>query len=155
MSAITILPYLPGDAPACAEILAALPDWFGIAEANAEFLRNLAEMPSWLAHLDGRPIGAATLRQYYPSSFEIHFLAVHPAFHRRGIGRALVEHLERQARGQGGDWLHVKTLAPSHPDSFYARTRAFYTALCFSPLFETDALWGPENPAVIMIKPLG
>lgn len=152
MLPVTILPYEPAYASACAQIIAALPDWFGIPEANAAFLRDLEQMPAWVALADGRPAGAAALRQHYPGSFEIHFMAVHPDFHRRGVGRALVEHMQREALSQGGRWLHVKTLAPSHPDPYYARTRSFYTALGFIPLFETDTIWGPDNPAVIMIK---
>ncbi len=81
-------------------------------------------------------------------------MAVHPACHRRGVGRRLVEELEAEARRRGGRWLHVKTLAPSHPDPFYARTRAFYLALGFDPLFESEAIWGPENPAVVLVKAL-
>jgi GNAT superfamily N-acetyltransferase len=138
----------------CAELIDALPEWFGIPESNASYLRNLATLPSWLAVRDERVAGAATLEAHFPGSFEIHFMAVHPGCHRQGIGRRLVEHLEHEVRRQGGRWLHVKTLAPSHPDPFYARTRAFYFALGFSPLFESDALWGPENPALVLVKTL-
>ena len=48
----------------------------------------------------------------------------------------------------------MKTLAPSHPDPFYARTRRFYEAMGFAPLFESDALWGPEDPAIVLVKSL-
>jgi hypothetical protein len=50
--------------------------------------------------------------------------------------------------------LNVKTLAPSHPDPYHARTRAFYQAMGFGPLFETAALWGPENPSAVLVKAL-
>jgi hypothetical protein len=68
------------------------------------------------------------------------------------VGRALLAHLEAEATSRGGRWLHVKTLAPSHPDPFYVRTREFYSAMGFSPLFESSALWGPANPAVVLVK---
>jgi ribosomal protein S18 acetylase RimI-like enzyme len=101
-----------------------------------------------------RVVGAAVLAVHFPSSYEIHFLAVHPDCHRQGIGRGLVALLEGEARRRGGCWMHVKTLGPSHPDPFYARTRAFYSALGYQPLFESSAIWGPENPALILIKSL-
>jgi GNAT superfamily N-acetyltransferase len=151
---ILIVPYEPGYEAECAELIAALPDWFGIPEANAAFIRDLERLPSWLALREGKVAGAATLAEHFAGSFEIHFMAVHPGCHRQGIGRCLVEQLEGEALRRGGRWLHVKTLAPSHPDPFYARTRAFYFALGFAPLFESDALWGPENPAVVLIKML-
>ena len=77
-----------------------------------------------------------------------------PESHRQGIGRTLLAQLETEAASRGGRWIHVKTLAPSHPDPFYARTRKFYEAMGFAPLFESTALWGPENPAVVLVKRL-
>jgi GNAT superfamily N-acetyltransferase len=138
----------------CAALLAGLPDWFGLPDSNAAYLRNLEALPSWVAVRDGDVVGAATLEGHFLASFEIHFMAVRADCHRQGIGRRLVEKLEAEARARGGRWLHVKTLAPSHPDPFYARTRSFYRELGFDPLFESDALWGPENPAVVMVKAL-
>ena len=120
------------------------PRRVGIPESNASYLRNLSRLPSWVALLGSRVAGAITLEQHFPSSFEVHFMAVRPEHHRHGIGRALLHHLESDARARSGPWLHVKTLAPSHPDPFYARMRAFYEAMGFSPLFESAALWGPR-----------
>jgi GNAT superfamily N-acetyltransferase len=136
----------------CESLIAALPGWFGIPESNALYLRDLARLPSWVALLGPRLVGAITLEQHAPASFEIHFMAVRPELHRRGIGRALLDHAEAEARARGGRWLHVKTLAPSHKDPGYARTRAFYDARGYSPLFESASLWGPGNPAVVLVK---
>jgi len=147
-----IVPFASRLAAASDELIAALPDWFGLPESNAEYLRNLSRLPSWVALLDGQLAGAITLEPHFPGSFEVHFMAVRPEHHRRGIGRALLARLEAEARARGGRWLQVKTLGPSHPDPFYARTRAFYEAMGFSPLFESAALWGPENPALVSVK---
>lgn len=154
MADVKLAAYEPGFEPDCADMIAALPDWFGIPASNAAYLRDLSQLPSWLALQGGRAVGAITLAQHFPESFEIHFMAVHPSCHRQGIGRLLVALVEGETRQRGGRWLQVKTLAASHPDPFYARTRAFYAALGFAPLFESDAIWGPENPAVVLIKDL-
>lgn len=154
MSVITILPYSPAHEQDCADIIASLPDWFGIPEANAAYLESLNKFPSWVAIKNEKVVGVITLTGPYPESFEIHFMAVHPSFHRQGIGKMLIDHVEEEARKSDGKWLYVKTLSSSHPDPFYATTREFYFSLGFSPLFETDTLWGPENPAVILIKAL-
>ena len=154
MSDVNLLPYSPSYEQTCSDIIGALPDWFGLPDANASYLENLNKLPSWVAVKDGNVVGVITLAELFPGSFEIHFLAVHPDYHRQGIGKILVEHVEKEARMSEGNWLHVKTLSSSHPDPFYARTREFYYSLEFTPLYETDTLWGPENPAVILIKAL-
>ena len=154
LAAVTIVPFEArhrGDSEA---LIAALPGWFGIPESNAAYLDDLARLPSWVALVDGRVVGAITLERHFTTSFEVHFMAVRPELHRRGIGRALLRHVEGEARARGGRWLHVKTLAPSDPDPNYARTRAFYEGMGFFPLFESAALWGPENPAVVLVRAL-
>jgi GNAT superfamily N-acetyltransferase len=149
-----VVPYEPRFHSGCAALIAALPDWFGIPESNAAYLRDFARLPSWVSCRGSEILGAASLAQHFPASFEVHFMAVRPECHRRGIGRALLARLEAEAAARGGQWLHVKTLAPSHPDPFYARTRSFYGAMGFSSLFESTTLWGPENPAVVLVKRL-
>ncbi len=151
---VRVVPFEPGFNDACRALIAALPEWFGIPEANAAYLRNLALLPSWVALTDKQVVGAAAVQRHFPGSWEIHFMAVHPAHHRRGVGRVLLERLEAEARADGARWLHVKTLGPSHPDPSYARTRAFYESMGFSPLFESTAFWGTANPALILVKAL-
>jgi ribosomal protein S18 acetylase RimI-like enzyme len=154
MTSIKLIRYNPQYAEVCANILSELPDWFGLPESNAEYLNNLSRLPSWVALMGDKVVGMATLEAQLPGTFEISFLAVASEYHRLGIGKQLIERLEAEARQQGGRWLLVKTLAPSHPDPFYANTREFYRAIGFEQLFESNAFWGPENPAVVMIKVL-
>jgi GNAT superfamily N-acetyltransferase len=139
---------------ACESILKALPEWFGIPASNEEYIRSLPRLTTFVAQLRGVVVGFVALAQHFPESAENHVLAVHPDHHRQGIGRALLVHSERWLRSRGVEMFHVKTLGPSDPYPPYANTRAFYTALGFRPLFETTALWGPENPALILAKAL-
>ena len=149
---IKIVPYQSVFRQACKDIIESLPDWFGIPEANEAFLLDLNKFPSWVALKVKTVVGCITLQQNYPNSFEIHFLAVHPDFHRKGIGKLLIQQIEEVSRQQGGCWLHVKTLSPSHPDPYYGFTREFYYSLGFSPLFESNTIWGAANPAIILVK---
>jgi ribosomal protein S18 acetylase RimI-like enzyme len=151
---IEIRPFAPADRPACAALLARLPEWFGIPESNARYLAELGTLPSFVAASDGAIAGFASLRRHFPESGEIEVLAVEPALHRRGVGGQLVARLERELAAAGGRVLHVKTLGPSEPYEPYARTRAFYRARGFLPVFESDALWGPENPTLVLVKVL-
>jgi ribosomal protein S18 acetylase RimI-like enzyme len=151
--AIEIAPFHPRFADQCAALLATVPEWFGIPASNTNYLRNLSILPSWVALAETRVVGAITLEQHFPTSYEVHFMAVRRDLHRRGVGRALLSHLESEAVLRGGGWLHVKTLAPSDPDEFYARTRAFYQAMGFTPLFASETLFGdPQNPALVLVK---
>jgi hypothetical protein len=47
----------------------------------------------------------------------------------------------------------VKTLSEREPYPPYAETRAFYRANGFEPVEELD-IWGPENPALLLARPL-
>src|SRR5262249_54767667 len=87
------------------------------------------------------------------SAAEIYLMAVDRASHRCGVGRALVEALERDLRADGVRLLQVKTLGPTDPDVGYQGTRQFYTSLGFEPLEELVGLW-PGNPCLIMVKTL-
>jgi GNAT superfamily N-acetyltransferase len=150
-----IVAFAPEFAAGCEQVLASVPEWFGRPATNAQYLAELARYPSWVALEDGVPIGAITLTEPQPHAFEVHFIVVARAWHGRGIGRALLSVVERVALEQGGRWLHVKTLGASHPDPHYARTRAFYLAQGFAPLFESTTLWDARTPALVMVKAVG
>lgn len=151
---ITIRPFRSDDRSKCAALFGQLSDWFGIPEANERYLADLGVLTSFVAERGEKLVGFTSLRMHNPESAEIEVLAVDPTLHRQGIGAKLVRRLEEELRSLGGFSLfHVKTLGPSDPYEPYRRTRSFYRAIGFIPLLETAELWGPENPALILVKP--
>ncbi|MGI9007816.1 MAG: GNAT family N-acetyltransferase [Streptosporangiaceae bacterium] len=157
-------------APAAVErLLRSLPQWFGIESSTAEYIRMAAQLPAYLAWPAGpppagqqafrpgdqpEPAGVLLAVRHFPRAAEIYLMAVDPAEHRRGAGRALVTALERDLVVDGVRLLQVKTQGPSLPDAGYERTRKFYRAMEFEPLEEIAGLW-PGNPCLIMVKTLG
>lgn len=135
-------------------LLRGLPEWFGIEESLAEYVEDARRMRTVLASKqDGEPIGILLLNPHFPTSAEVHLMAVERAWHRRGVGSALVAEAERLARADGAGLLEVKTLGASRPDAGYDATRRFYLAMGFLPLEELLDLW-PGNPCLILVKPL-
>lgn len=134
----------------CRRVLEALPDWFGLPDAVERYVRDVAALPV-LAVEDN---GFLALKVHNDTAAEIYVMGVLPEHHRHGIGTALVEDAENLLRVMGVEYLQVKTLGPSEPSEHYARTRRFYEARGFRPLEELTAIWGEENPCLIMVKRL-
>ncbi len=143
-----------GKGDLCATILASLPHWFGLPEANAAYAANVESMFVIGAFMGERPVGFLALHQHTPHASEVHVMGVLQDHHRGGVGRALVEAAEAHAKAAGTRFLTVKTLSSSHPDEGYERTRAFYRAVGFVEIEELPDLWGPGNPALIMLRVL-
>ena len=131
-----------------------LPEWFGIAESNEQYAATAELTPAVVATVNGIEVGLLTLVKSAPRTAEIDVLAVAPEYHRRGIGRAMLDHAERLARRAGVEQLEVKTLSASAGYEPYERTRAFYEACGFRVKQELPDLWGPDNPAVALVKRL-
>jgi GNAT superfamily N-acetyltransferase len=156
---------LLGQGEAAGLILRALPGWFGIEASVHEYIRAAEELETFVV-IVSRPacggrelrpdqvLGFVTLRETSEDALELHVMGVLPSWHRRGAGRALVERAATYARAEGYRLLHVKTLAPSDPDPGYAATRAFYLSLGFRPLEVLPQVWGPENPCLLLVRPL-
>ncbi len=150
------------DPDTAARLLAMLPTWFGIESSDAAYVESARKLPTYLAWPDGGaadragsgPVGVLLARRHFPEAAEIHLMAVDPALHRQGVGRALVDALTADLLADGCQLLQVKTQGPSHPDAGYALTRQFYRALGFLPVEETPDPWGPDNPCLILIKVL-
>ena len=143
-----------GDSEICAPILYALPDWFGIPQANQHYIDYVATHPTFVARIDDNAAGFLSLAQPFPHAAEIHVMAVHPHFHRQGIGRALVSAAEDHLRREGARFLQVKTMSDKHPSPEYALTRAFYFGVGFVALEEFPTLWGEHDPCLQLIKAL-
>lgn len=135
-------------------LLRSLPEWFGIEAAIVDYVESAHRLATYLAWPpSGVAAGVLLAARHFPSSAEIHLLAVDRAWHRQGAGRALVAALEADLIADGVSLLHVKTLGPSHANPAYELTRRFYAALGFLPLEEIRGLW-PGNPCLLMVKPL-
>lgn len=143
-----------GQSHLCEPILRALPDWFGIEAATRQYVADTAVLPTFLATVENQPVGFLTLKQHTPHAAEIHVMGILPAWHRSGVGRALLAASEAYLREIGVEFLQVKTLSSKHPDSGYGRTRQFYLAVGFRPLEEFPTLWGEANPCLQLIKKL-
>lgn len=138
----------------CREILGELPDWFGIPESVDGYAADAEAMPMFVVEIENTVAAFVVIRHHSPHAAEIQVLAVRPAYHRRGLGKTLIEHVEQLLRADGVEFLSVKTLSPSTGNEHYARTHAFYLALGFRHLEEFPTLWGEKNPCLMMIKTL-
>ena len=141
-----------GAGETCRRILKTLPTWFGIPDSVEDYVAAADRSPTVVASHGEEDVGLLTLVRHSRYAAEVYVMAVLPELHRQGIGRALLEHAEGRLAADGVEFLQVKTLAPSKPDTGYDKTRAFYLANGFRPLEELRDLWDAENPALQMIK---
>jgi len=138
----------------CDEILHSLPLWFGIESAIRQYVTDVETMPTFVANSGDRSIGFASLNLHNEWTAEVHVMAIHPEFHRHGIGRKPITVSENYLRERGYKFLSVKTISASSQSKEYEITRGFYFAMGFRPVEEFRTLWGEANPCLLMIKAL-
>ncbi len=133
----------------CESILRELPEWFGIEDATAAYIRDVAELPTFAVGDDG----FLAVKLHTPKAAELYVMGVRPERHRQGVGSALLAAVEDYLRERGVEYFQVKTLGPSRPSEGYERTRRFYEARGFVALEEIHGLWD-GNPCLLMVKRL-
>lgn len=136
-------------------ILESLPDWFEDPEAIDNYVSAAGDIQfvSRVAVELGNLLGVSLSRRHFCESAELHLIAVDPAAHGRGIGRALIDQATADLREDGCKLLSVHTVGPSFENEPYARTRAFYRAMGFYPLEEHNKLdW--DGPTLIPVRQL-
>lgn len=138
------------DYDTCIFILRSLSKWF-TQDVIDSFASEQPSLTSLVAEIDDRVVGFLTLKFHNEYSADLSAVAVLEEFHHQGIGSMLLNRAEQMVRERGCRFFQVKTLGPSHPSPYYARTRDFYLARGFVPLEELHGLWG-RHPCLIMIK---
>ena len=138
----------------CEEVILSLPGWFGLEEANKEYIEKVANTTFYAAYLSDKVVGFFSIISHFPQTSEIYVCGILSEYHRLGIGKKLLKVIEKDLKKKGVIFLTVKTLSASHPDKSYAKTRKFYEAVGFVPLEEFKELWGKENPCLFMVKEL-
>ncbi|QIK68974.1 GNAT family N-acetyltransferase [Erysipelothrix sp. HDW6C] len=136
----------------CAHILELLPEWFGIPESTEAYVEEVKAMVVYAVYDQAKVIGFTALNYHAGGALEIHVQGIDPLYHRHGIGRKLMRLAEIHAAQNRIEVLMVKTLAASHPDPHYAKTRLFYEAVGFHGIEVLPQLWGEANPCLIMVK---
>ncbi|MEN6340275.1 MAG: GNAT family N-acetyltransferase [Clostridiaceae bacterium] len=132
------------------EVLADLPEWFGIPESTEEYIDESAKMPFWASYFNHETAGFIALKQTSPFAAELYVAGVKKRFHRQGIGRELFSAFYEYAKQSGYEFLQVKTVDEGRYEE-YDQTRLFYESLGFRKLEVFPTLWDEWNPCLIMV----
>jgi GNAT superfamily N-acetyltransferase len=154
---VIIRPLEAADAPACDEVVRSLPYHFGDEDGQRQCAQAVRAGPGLVAVRDDRVVGFLTVAHNFESASEITWMAVHARHRGQGIGRALVDRLTGQLRGERRRLLLVLTVSsleeePGVADG-YQCTRAFYRSVGFLPARELPDLW-PGDKALLLVMPL-
>jgi len=112
---VTIRVREEGSGAICADVLAALPEWFGFPDSVAAYVEAAEMNPTVVTSVAGRDCGILTLRIHTPYAAEIVVMGVLPEHHRAGIGLAMLEAAESWLAERDVGYLQVKTLSPVIP----------------------------------------
>ena len=142
------------DASACDAIVAGLPGWFADEGGIRDCAEAVRSHDGFVAEDGEGIVGFLTHRPRASGVAEITWMAVRADRRRGGLGTSLVEAAAADQAGRGVRLLVVMTRSDREgPDPEYDQTLAFYTARGFLRVAEMD-LWGPEDPALLMARPL-
>jgi len=141
------------DHVAIVEMAKTLPQWFTELGVQ-QIAKDLQAQSGLVALKDENTVGFVTyVLTMDGKAAELTWIAVHPEFHRKGIGRSLVKNLEEILVKQGVSALEVSTVADSVEYEPYARTRSFYHALGFSDV-RVDRKWYPSGDDRLLLRKL-
>lgn len=129
-----------------------MPDWFGVPESIAAYVESVKDKPFYGVFEDGLAVGFVSIKLHNQYTAEIYVMGILEKYHRKGVGRRLVQTCEDYCRGIGMDFLTVKTLDERNPDEHYRKTRLFYEAMGFKPLEVFPLLWDEHNPCLFLAK---
>ena len=135
-------------------VLESLPEWFGIAEAREEYIRDSAGLFFAAAYDQGRPIGFICLKETGRATAELYVMGVLKEYHRKGVGRRLIEWAKETARQKGYSFIRVKTVQMNKYDD-YDDTNRFYQAMGFKEFAVFPTLWDENNPCRIYAAYIG
>ena len=118
------IPVYHGRAAICRELLESLPEWFGIPVSVESYVAAADELPMLAYFATDEVVGFVSVKTHTAFAAEVYVMGVKLPWHRRGIGRALIDAAAELAISQGVRFLTVKTLSPSNDDQRRPQLRA-------------------------------
>lgn len=136
------------------EVLADLPEWFGMPESTENYIVDSQDKPMLTCFVQGETAGFVVLNATSKDCADIFVMGVKKKFHRMGIGAKLNHAYETLARKLGYTYSQVKTVKMGHYKE-YDITNHFYVAMGYKELECFPDLWDAWNPCQVYIKYLG
>ena len=137
----------------CDKILRSLPNWFGIEESIIEYNEKVKDLDFFVVE-DTSIIGFVAIKTFNFKAIEIIVMGIDSQYHNKGIGKKLMAYIDAYYLDKSYTKVSVLTLADSHPDIYYGRTRNFYKSVGFSELMVLSDFWDEANPCLVMYKEL-
>lgn len=131
-------------------ILADLPDWFGLPDSTAEYIKTSQELPFWAEVENNTAKGFIVLKETSPHTAEIYVMGVLKSFHNSGIGKELFEVFYNFSKSRDYSFIQVKTVQEGRYKE-YDKTIQFYEKLGFKELECFPTLWDEWNPCQVYI----
>lgn len=131
-------------------ILADLPDWFGLPDSTAEYIKTSQELPFWAVIDDNAAKGFIVLKETSSHTAEIYVMGVLRFLHNCGIGKELFEAFYNFSKSRAYSFIQVKTIQEGRYKE-YDRTIQFYKKLGFKELECFPTLWDEWNPCQVYI----
>ncbi|MFX0136016.1 MAG: GNAT family N-acetyltransferase [Candidatus Hodarchaeota archaeon] len=100
------------------------PKWFD-PEAIETMKKEFPNKRGYVAIVNNNVVGFITYK-IKEKGLELSWIGVLEKYHRKGIGKKLVEKLLMFAKEKKCRYIDVETVAPHHVDENYRRTIAFY-----------------------------
>ncbi|MGH2760749.1 MAG: GNAT family N-acetyltransferase [Actinomycetota bacterium] len=101
-------------------------NWDELLDIHASFLTRGGDF--LICEVDSRVVATGSVLPDGEGGAEVNFVRVHPALRRRGLGRMMMDALERRALDMGWSRLHLDTTV-EQPEAV-----AFYQALGYSEI---------------------
>jgi len=136
----------------CKTILNALPNWFGVPESILDYVAGVTDKPFYCVFDNDKAVGFMSIKVHNPFTAEIYVMGILEEYHRKGLGRQIIQACENYCHQHGMEFLTAKTLDEKKPDEYYRKTRLFYESMGFRPLEIFPLLWDECNPCLFLAK---
>lgn len=134
-------------------ILEALPECFEVEESREQLIEDSGEQIFVAAKDNEEAVGFVCLKGTGKDTAELAVLGVLKGYHRKGIGKELVESAKEIAKHSGFSFLQVKTVEMGKYEE-YDKTNMFYTNVGFKEFEVFPTLWDEANPCQVYVMAL-